>query len=165
MSDTRVLMTESTDVSLGARPVRLRGGHWYLLPDEVAEELVEERVAYEEGNPPECDICGLEFTGVGAYVGRDRHRGEDHGAAVVDWSPFSGQEPPPLDDTHSEVQELRENHTVSQLHQIANDLGVADDEIVATGSGGPVKDDYVRHILRAKGRKGFYARPDADEEE
>lgn len=165
MSDTRIRMTETKGVDLGAGPVRLRGGEFYLLPEEIASDLVDQRLAYEEGDPPECDVCGGRFEGVGAYVGRDRHRGEDHGSVAVDWSPFSDQEPPPLDDDHRDVERLRDEHTVAELKQKAHDLGVSSAEIVATGASGPVQDDYVRHILRARGRKGFYARRDADEEE
>lgn len=158
MADKRIRMTQTQEVEFNGSPAQLRGGEYYLLPADMADGLVEKRLAYPDDEPPECDKCGATFEGVGAWTTVERHRGEDHQELVLDWKPGEG-EPPPLDEDHPAVQEaLEEYPTIQDLKGECNRIGVADDEVVATGASGKLKEDWLRHLLRARGRRGFYRR-------
>lgn len=156
----RVCMTETVEVTVKGASAQLRGGEFYLLEPEKADALVEKRVAYYEGAPPECDACGAFFAGVGAWTTLDRHRGTDHEGNIFNWDPGDG-DPPPLDDGHPDVASLRE-HTVEDLRDECHRIGVSTPEVVPTGASGRVKDDWIRHLLRARGRRGFYARQEEE---
>lgn len=161
MSDhERVCMTEGVDIDLKGSTAYLRGGEFYLLEPEQAERLVDLRKAYYEGDPPTCDACGAWFEGVGAWTTLDRHRGTDHEGNIFNWDPEDG-DPPPLDDGHPDVESLRE-HTVEQIREECHRIGVATADVVPTGASGRVKDDWIRHLLRARGRRGFYARQEEE---
>lgn len=171
MSD-RIVATETVTVRVGDADLRLRGGELYLLEEDVRDRLIDEQVAYPEDEPPTCDECGAWFEGAGAWSGLSRHRA-NHDGVEYSWDPADG-DPLPLDGDHPEVAALRERTIPDQyddaglleqrgLKQMCHDLGVSEDEVVATGASGPVKDDYIRHILRARGRHGFYATADGED--
>lgn len=162
MADKRIRMTQTQEVEFNDSPAQLRGGEFYLLPEEMADKLVSKKVAYPDGEPPECDQCGAVFEGVGAWTTVERHRGNDHKDLVLDWNPGEG-DPPPLDEEHPAVQRL-EGWTVEELKEECHRIGVADADVIATGSSGTVKEDWIRHLLRARGRRGFYRRRESEEE-
>lgn len=161
MADERVVMTQTQRIDRGDATMHLAGGNVYLLDGELADRLVEARVAYPDEQPPECDICGAVFEGPGAHRTLERHR-SDHEEVVLEWRNDDEGEPPPLDDSHPEVRRYREMTTDQIREELHGSYGIGTDEVVATGAGGPVKDDWIRTLLQARDLRGYLTTPDED---
>lgn len=159
MADERVVLTQSQRIDRGGARQHLAGGSTYLLDEDLAERLIKAQVAYPAGEPPECDICGAPFEGPGAYRSLEDHR-STHEDVVLEWRNDDEGDPPPLDDAHPEVQRYREMNTDRIREELHGSYGIGTDEVVATGSSGRIKDDWIRTLLQARDLRGYFAEPD-----